>query len=244
MSEFHYQTSELEALVGMQNYYGWILREIRPFLGCSLAEIGGGIGTFSDIIVDTHLQSCKAARLHVFEPAVNLHRRLKDRLTRNHSFLLSSKRLTVVNEYFESHWMAFDTVIMVNVLEHIRDDERAACAVYDALEPGGVFIVFSPALPWLYSHFDRSIGHCRRYTKVNLINLMAQAGFALRKVKYMDLCGIVPWYLTFVMGGSTSINQPMARLYDRCVVPMTRLIEDRWEPPIGKNLLVVGQKTL
>ncbi len=243
VTEVVYHTSDLEALIGLSNYYGWILREIRPFLGLHMAEIGAGIGTFTDVIAREYLQDNQKARLEVFEPARNLHEQLRNTLHRNHSHLLQHERLIVLNDYFNTSKNRFDTVIMINVLEHIPQDGQIIRAVHESLGTGGTLIVFAPALQWLFSPFDESVGHQRRYSKESLKELFLQAGFALPKAKYMDCLGLCPWYLRFVWGGSLSINPRLARLYDRWGVPVTQWLEDRWEPRIGKNVLMVGRKT-
>lgn len=71
---------------------------------------------------------------------------------------------------------------------------------------------------------------------------MQKEGFAVVTAKYMDCLGVLPWYLLNVIGGSTSINPRLARLYDLYFVPVTRLVERLWRPRIGKNVLVVAQK--
>ena len=98
-----------------------------------------------------------------------------------------------------------------------------------------------PALQWLYSDFDKKIGHYRRYHKDTLASLVTSTGFTIQKIKYMDICGILPWLIAFkwlklsMSGGKVS-------LYDSLVVPPERFLEELFEPPIGKNLILVARK--
>src|SRR5437899_7852781 len=124
MAEFTYLTSELEALTKLRNYYRWIFDEIRPFLGTRLAEIGAGLGTFTDILATNHLLAQPTVRMDVFEPAVNLYQQLADRLGQKHRDLIHTNRLVTHNGYFTSTHEQFDTIIMINVLEHIERSEE------------------------------------------------------------------------------------------------------------------------
>ncbi|TAL10246.1 MAG: class I SAM-dependent methyltransferase [Nitrospirae bacterium] len=234
--------SDLEALAGLENYHGWILDEIRPYLKPRLVEIGGGIGTFTKLLVQAHLLPRPATRLEVFEPASAFCLRLRDALQQAYPDLLRTGRLVVTGTFFQPAPDQCDTVIMVNVLEHIQDDQESIRAAYQSLSPGGTFIVYSPALPWLYSPHDKAVGHYRRYKMNGLEQLMRKEGFVVVAAKYMDCMGVIPWYLLNVIGGSTSINPHLARLYDQWFVPVTRLVERLWHPRIGKNVLVVARK--
>lgn len=235
-------TSDLEALAGLENYHVWILDEIRPYLGNRLAEIGAGIGTFTKLLASAHLALNPAARLEAFEPTDHLCRRLRSDLEQTHASFVQAGRLLVTAGYFQPSSRQYDTIIMINVLEHIQDDQESIRATYHSLSPGGTFIVYSPALPWLYSPHDKAVGHYRRYEMPQLEEIMRKEGFTVVAAKYMDCMGILPWYLLNVIGGSTSINPRLARFYDTWVVPLTRLIERLWRPRIGKNVLIVARK--
>ncbi len=242
MTECECLTASLLALDDLENYYRWLLEEVRPYFGERVVEIGGGIGTFTVRLVRSHVSCRPTARLEVFEPDDILYQRLRRRLETAHHDLLRAGRLTTTNGVFRSSPERVDTVIMINVLEHIGDDQASIRDAYHALVPGGTFVVFVPALSWLYSALDRAVGHHQRYEKTHLEELMRKEGFAVIKAKYMDCLGVLPWYLLNVIGGSTSINPHLARLYDKWFVPVTRFVEGRWEPSIGKNILIVARK--
>ncbi len=236
--------SDLESLVGLANYHAWILDEIRPYLRTRLVEIGGGLGTFTKLLVRAHVLPHPAARLEVFEPANALCMRLRDDLQHAYPDLMRGGRLAVTEQRFEPSPDQCDTVIMINVLEHIQDDQELVRAVYHSLSHGGTFIVYSPAIPWLYSPHDKIVGHYRRYEMNQLEQILRKEGFAVVKAKYMDSMGVLPWYLLNVIGGSTSINPHLARFYDTWFVPITRWMEGREGRCIGKNILMVGRKVV
>jgi len=151
-------------------------------------------------------------------------------------------RATAVNDFFrDQDGQKFDTVVYINVLEHIENDGAELATAYAAMKPGGHLILFVPALDWLYSDHDREIGHFRRYTKRGLASLVEEAGFTVVTAKYFDVAGIIPWYLNFVLLRN-SIGAKSVAIYDNVVVPLMRRVESAIPPPIGKNVLLIGRK--
>ena len=235
---------ELSTAQLLVNYHGWIFREIQPFLGDHLTEIGGGIGTFSDHLIRRHVSARQNRSIDIFEPADGLFLQLKKHCQSRYEELLCSGRVRLRNERFNSGVITFDSAIMINVLEHIENDRDIIRRIYTCLNPGGILIVFSPALPFLYSPFDKRVGHFRRYRKRELVSMFGASGFAIAKLQYMDVAGVLPWYLINVLAGSCSFNPSLIRVYDRVVVPITRWIERSCGAPVGKNVLIVGRKPL
>jgi SAM-dependent methyltransferase len=233
---------ELATVQTLVNYHQWIFDEIQPFLGQRVAEIGGGIGTFSELLLRHHVTASPRRSLRVFEPARPLYTALKERCHSCFTEVLRGGRLTVINGSFQSAPARFDTVVMVNVLEHVDQDQELVDQIHAGLEPGGTLIVFVPALPRLYSELDRRAGHVRRYEKTQLESLCRSCGFEIAKSIYLDMAGVVPWYVINVLGRARSLNAALARVYDRFVVPVTRWIERCCVAPVGKNVLVVARK--
>lgn len=226
-----YPGKELEALSVAVNYHRWIVEEIEPYLGKTVAEVGAGVGSVSQLILEKDV-----ARLLAFEPSSNLYPMLEENLA-------AEKRARTINDFFSPRYESeLDSVLYINVLEHIEDDRAELRRALAALKPGGHLVIFVPALSWLYSDFDRQIGHYRRYTKSGLCRLVEDAGFSLTKVRYFDVAGIIPWYVNFVLLRN-SIGSRSVSLYDRLVVPVMRVAERLIPPPIGKNVLLVARKS-
>ncbi|HEX8737913.1 MAG TPA: methyltransferase domain-containing protein, partial [Pyrinomonadaceae bacterium] len=135
-----------------------------------------------------------------------------------------------------------DSIIYVNVLEHIEDDRHELKLIYDSLSDGGRCFLFVPALMALYGEFDRKLGHYRRYTKKELEDKCQAAGFKLLKSKYFDFAGVVPWYVNYRLLKSESLGGGAVSLYDKAVVPVFRKIESLVNVPFGKNILLIGEK--
>lgn len=227
-----YYGRDLKAMSFAVNYHRWIIKNFKPYLGGDVAEVGAGSGNFSLLLLE------EAKHLIAFEPSENMYPILSERLS-------GEKRVETVNGYFGDAYSkfknGFDSVMYVNVLEHIEEDEKEFSHMYKALKRGGHALVYVPALSFLFGDIDRAMGHFRRYDKKGIVKIAQRSGFDIRLVKYFDLPGIVPWFIIFVLmkRGWKSSN---VSLYDRLIVPSVRAIESRVAPPIGKNLLLVAKK--
>lgn len=218
------------------NYYRWIMREFRPHLGNAVCELGAGIGTFSSLLLEEDIH-----RLILVEPAHNLLVCLRDRFT-------AKGRVQVVNGEVEAYAdrlreAQVDTIIGVNVLEHLKDDGRTLTTIGKVLPPGGKLLLFVPALPWLFGSLDEAFGHCRRYRKTELQTKVTEAGFQILELKFMNFPGIVSWFVAGRILRSRTLSPTMVHCYDRFVVPIVKTIEGCLSAPVGPSLLLIAQLT-
>ncbi|HUF02747.1 MAG TPA: methyltransferase domain-containing protein [Aridibacter sp.] len=234
-----YQGKDLEAMSFAVNYHRWILDEIRPWLGKRIVEVGAGTGSFSEMLLGERPEA-----LALIEPSgmfVKLAEKFKHTAGPTSLKLINKTFL----EAFEtvSNDVRPDTVVYVNVLEHIEEDRRELEAVFEALSPGGRCIVFVPAFKWLYSEFDRRVGHCRRYSKGELKDKCSGAGFRVERCGYFDIAGVLPWFFKYRILRSTELGSGAVAAYDRIAVPVMSRIERLVPVPFGKNVLAVARKT-
>jgi SAM-dependent methyltransferase len=227
-----YFGKDLEAMAFAKNYHKWILSRFSPYLGNSVAEVGAGIGNFSTLILGTGIHSLVA-----FEPSLNMYPLLQAALAKD-------TRARTVNDFLgrTTAEPCFDSILYVNVLEHIDDEVSEFAKARESLNPGGHLLMFVPAIPWLYSDLDRQVGHYRRYLKNDFIGITRRAGFSVVDARYFDIAGIIPWYINCVLLRN-SLSGGGVSLYDRLVVPITRTMESLVPAPIGKNLLLIAKKT-
>ena len=227
-----YPGKELESMSFAVNYHKWIINELKPFFGNTVVEVGAGRGDLSALLLQTGLN-----KLFVFEPSSNLFPVLKTKVE-------GWSRIKAINEFFNPDLVpnTIDSILYINVLEHIEDDRAELLNAYRALPVGGFLLLFVPALPQLYSEFDRSVGHFRRYYKKELIQRVEEAGFEVEKARYFDLAGIIPWYVNFVLL-KNSFSAGSVTAYDKLVVPPMRVFEKWLAPFIGKNVLLVARKS-
>ena len=236
--QVEYVGKDLEAMSFAESYHRWILDLMRPYLGRNVVEVGAGTGSFSELLLTAHPDS-----LTMVEPSemfselqTNISSRTEARQVRFHQNIFSN----VADEIALAG--PPDSIIYINVLEHIENDLDELRAVHRTLKSDGHLIVFVPALPMLFSKFDRSIGHFRRYRRSELRSKLEEAGFRVKDLRWFDMLGILPWLLKYRIAGSTAMEAGAVHLYDRLAVPIIRRAETLISPPVGKNLFAVAEK--
>jgi SAM-dependent methyltransferase len=234
---FTYEGEDLEAMSAAKKYYAWIVHTIKPYLGNHIVEGGAGAGTFSQLLRDVG----EPEHLTLIEPSKKTHAILKDRIVST-----DKTKVHTINDYLKGNEKRLkgsaDTFVYINVFEHIEDDRKELEMISSSLQKGGHAIIFVPALKMLYSEFDRGIGHYRRYNKARLRSLAEKAGMEVVSMRYMDMAGILPWYVNMVLLKNKNLSPSMVRLYDTFFVPVIRAIESIVQAPVGKNVLLVAKK--
>jgi SAM-dependent methyltransferase len=235
---FKYEGEDLDAMDLADNYHDWILDRFEPSLGANVVEVGAGTGSFSRRIA----RRAAPKRLFLLEPSEAMAAKLAEAAK-----AISDAEATTAVGFLDGsipEVTAFkpDTFVYVNVLEHVEHDAEEIQCVFDQLPPGGTLCAFVPALPFLYSRFDKSIDHFRRYTLDDISDKCTSAGFEIIERRYFDVVGILPWLIKFKLLGSTKLNAGAVGVYDRFVVPVMRRVESLVRVPIGKNALVVARK--
>jgi SAM-dependent methyltransferase len=137
---------------------------------------------------------------------------------------------------------SIDGLYLIDVLEHLEDDRGFLRQFYQKLKPGGRLFVYVPARPELFSAFDSSIGHYRRYLKQELKEKVLQAGFSLKVLHYHELLGYFAASYNAFFAQSGKLNPRMVAIYDRWLVPTDRLLARAFVPPIGKSLYLLAEK--
>jgi cyclopropane fatty-acyl-phospholipid synthase-like methyltransferase len=232
--EFTYSGTELDALAEVRNYYDWVLHHFRPHVGARVVEVGAGIGTFSRFV----LRGTDARELVLIEPAVNNFPVLEQRFA-------ADPRARLVHGYLEDveQPLGADSLIAVNVLEHVPDDARFLTAAHGHLKPGGKILLFVPAMPQLFGTLDEAFDHQRRYTRPELHAKLERAGFQDIQLRRMNALGVLSWWLAGRVLRRRTLAPGSVRAYDRWLIPLVRRIESNWEPPFGQNLLAIATRS-
>jgi SAM-dependent methyltransferase len=229
---FVYSGTELEAMADARNYCLWIMRYFSPYLGRRVVEIGAGTGTFSELL----LKQKNTSELVLFEAANNLfphlRRRFGDRNVHVHCGPFDVSLLSGPT----------DSVVLVNVLEHILDDGTLLSQIYESLRPGGSLLLFVPALAWNYGSLDEAFGHYRRYSRQGLKKEIEKANFHVELIRYVNAMGVASWFLAGKVLRQTTLKPAQVRWYDRWIVPWSFKLERICQPPLGQSLLAVAVK--
>ena len=222
----------LERMGRLSRYNDWIWQSIAPYVGNRVLEVGAGIGNMTrvlygrDLIVATDLE---LPYLHI----------LRNRFSRNPTIRverldLNSDDCLALKSY------AFDTVVCLNVLEHIEDDEGALQRLFEILAPGGRLVLFVPADQKLFGTMDTQVGHFRRYSRETLTRVMESAGFNAEMITYRNVFGRFGWWLNGRVLKRTHLPAGQSRIFD-LAVPILRRLEPK-NPNRGLSLIAVATK--
>lgn len=225
----------LENLKSASHYNRWIFSQILPHLGQEILEVGCGNGNFTALLAQQNLHVTAIDRNQDYANAAI-------------SRLQAHPKVEVlVADATQIAWTrCFDTIVLLDVLEHIAADVKLLHQLSHGLRSGGKLIVKVPALNWLYSPMDQAIGHHRRYNKHSLIETFRQAGladptFSDLIVWYFNAAGIPGWWLNGKLLQRTTPSAEQIGWFDRAV-PMLAAIESRVSVPIGLSLFAVSTK--
>jgi SAM-dependent methyltransferase len=219
-------------------YQAHVFGLIRPHVGARVLEVGCGIGTMSRQLADV------SERLVCIEPnpncAVRAHEALDGdpRISLRMCHLEECSRSDLVQE-------RFDTIVCVNVLEHIEDDIRALRLFRDVVAPGGgKVLIFVPAIQAAYGPLDAALGHHRRYTKRSLADAFASAGLDVVDLRYTNPIGLLGWMYNAHISRNIEHSPTQVRLFEQLVAPWALPLERLVSPPVGLSLFAVGRARL
>jgi SAM-dependent methyltransferase len=224
------------ALPDAVNYHAWILELILPELGKRVLEIGPGNGQYTKALI-TETEYLLAADIDQ-ECIVNLAKELPE-----------AEGLTADLE--SSDWVEavcgagcgkerFDTVLALNVLEHIKDDAAAFTRIHDVLLPGGRLLLLVPAHFALYGEMDRLAGHWRRYNKRQLRQKLNAAGLEPQKLEYINPIGAAGWWVNALFHkppslSSWAVNRQIL-WFDKYAVRLSRTLTPLTKAFFGQSL--------
>ncbi len=212
-------------------YRQWEYDLVAPHLGRSVLEVGSGMGYFSEKLAASGRQ-----RLVLSDTEEYCLKRLRERYGDRPDVEVIELALpgrVDVGEPVES-------VVAMNVLEHIEDDVQALRDLAAVLTPGGRLVLWVPAYMRLYGDFDRKVGHVRRYTPRSIAASVEAAGLRVHEVRPVNLLGGIAWWLAVRRGGAGRPGARLVWLYDRVVIPVGRRVEKAVRPPFGQSVLCVA----
>jgi 2-polyprenyl-3-methyl-5-hydroxy-6-metoxy-1,4-benzoquinol methylase len=213
----------LKKVSAQKNYVNWIFKEIKPYLGNNLLEVGAGLGVFTKLLEN------------------NKNILPIDKQTYNINYSSKKIRKFDITHNPKKLKKQFDTVVCMNVLEHIKDDALALKNMHQLLLPNGKLILMVPAFRGLYGKIDKANKHYRRYNKKEIIRKLKQANYRIKKIKYLDFIGLFGWlYQNKILNSKIHRTIDLKRFNSLC--PLLQKIESIIPPPIGLNLIIIAKK--
>jgi len=232
-SGFSTMSSSIE---NADNYVAWILSKFKPHIGKSLLEIGTGFGNFRKHIGDVD----QFVSIDISEDSI-LRARTEDP---------SGKYLTadVTSEDFIERIGGpelFETIMLVNVLEHLENPDAGLRNIFTALKPGGRILILVPALQALYTDLDKLAGHYVRFDKKGLKQLVLRTGFLISTIEYFNPIGGLGWWINgFAKHNdldSKSVNSQI-ELFDKYIIHVSKLMNYLTKGFFGQSLICIAKK--
>ena len=225
---------DLEIMSRARNYTEWIFDKYENCIGKRVVEIGAGIGNFTGKFIDKEL----VIAVDNYKPCIDY---IKNRFADNNNIVPFEESIDSPSILNLSRYIP-DTIVCINVLEHVEDDIAALDNMFSILTEGGKLILLVPAFQFMYGTIDRLVGHYRRYSKRDIETKLVTAGFYVKSISYMNCIAPFGWFLNnrILKKQEESLSQVI--FYDRFVVPWLRKVEQIFIPPFGLSLVVVGEK--
>ncbi|HEX7903229.1 MAG TPA: methyltransferase domain-containing protein [Chitinophagaceae bacterium] len=227
----------LQVISKASKFNQWMYETIRPYTKGNILETGSGLGNISAFFVadgaNITLSDTEKIYIDFLKLTFSKGSQIKEIL-----------QIDLQHPSFETEYSSlknrYDSIILINVLEHLPDDEAAIRNCHFLLRQKGTMVILTPAYSFLYSRLDKALGHCRRYTYLNLRLLVNSNCFYVSKGFYFNALGIIAWlYGKFI--GLKTIPANKMNMFNK-LTPLARLIDNLAFNRIGLSVIIVGEK--
>lgn len=230
--QYTYEGRELELFRRAKNWKAYFARRLRHYVHGDVLEVGAGLGATTEVFCRGAVRSWTC-----LEPDPELARRLGEQVGAGSGLALAP---AVVVGTLADLPVAdrFDTVLYIDVLEHIEDDNTEVAIAARRLRPGGVLVVLAPAHPFLFSPFDKAIGHYRRYNR-SMLRRLTTPGCRLVRAFYLDSCGLLASLGNRLLLSSSMPTPRQIAFWDGILVPASTVVDLLTGYQIGKTVVGV-----
>jgi glycosyltransferase involved in cell wall biosynthesis len=216
----------------LSRYNRWIWSRIERYVGQRVLEVGAGVGSMTRFLYGRELVVATDVETPYLDRLRNAFRRRPGIIVERFS--------AATDEAHDLTRYSFDTVLAINMLEHVGDDVRALRNMFDVLQPGGKVVVYVPAHQSLFGSMDQKVGHQRRYEKEELATKLRAAGFELLETAYQNRVGMFGWWFNAKITRRGHIPSFQSKMFD-FFVPLFRRLEGD-APATGLSLVAIGVK--
>jgi 2-polyprenyl-3-methyl-5-hydroxy-6-metoxy-1,4-benzoquinol methylase len=232
MTQMNSQAQEfwLEQLGSTPAINDWYFSKFRNYLGAKILEIGCGVGTFSRLMGET---GAEVLGLDISSDFVNVARQATSDI--------DQVKIELADVTTGNWNMEFDTVVALDVIEHIEDDTAMLESLFQALQPGGTAIIKVPAMQAIYGTLDEVVGHHRRYSANSITHVMSGAGFEGIQVKYFNVFGILGWWLNGSLLRRQTPPAGQVEMFER-LLPVIRAVDYISPNYLGLSLVAIAQR--
>ena len=225
----NYPGKELEIFDKAHFWRNYTYLLIKKFIGKKILEVGAGIGSFTKIYIkeksDITLSEIDSFNYETLKKNFN-----------------SQKNVKVENKLIQQFDETFDTIFYISVLEHIENDTKEITDAIEKLEDKGHLIICVPAHNYMYSNFDKEIGHFRRY-EMNFFDTLNLKNVNIKKKFFIDSFGHLLYFLNkLLFSKETYPSKLKVFIWDKIFIPITYIIDFLSFYKFGKNIICIIQK--
>ncbi len=221
----------LDRLNRAPRFTRWMADVIRPYIGDRVLEVGAGIGNMSQHLMPRSLYWASDVNPHYLKYLQTL-RSTRPYMQVGYTDGMKAESFPVDQK--------FDTIVCLNVVEHLQDDCAALRNVLNSLEHGGRAIILVPHGPNLFGTLDEVLGHCRRYTEDQLADVARKAGFEIEQMLKFNRPGVVAWWLNGRVLRRRTFGLAQIRVLN-VLTPVFRLV-DKWIPLPPLSIIAILRK--
>ena len=232
MSQYTYEGDELPTFAEAVHWKRYFRDKLRPWLTGDVLEVGAGQGGTTQLLYDG-----RQASWTCLEPDAALAEQISAETSWPESAGPPQVIVGTLAE-IDPSLQQFDTIIYIDVLEHIEHDAEELELAAKLLKPGGTLIVLSPAWPFLFSNFDRAVGHFRRYTQKSL-TAVTPSTVRLERLFYLDSLGTVLSLVNRLLLGRRHPQRSQVLFWDRIVIPLSRCLDACLAYRFGRSIVAV-----
>lgn len=229
-----YVGSELDLFAKATRWKQYFRSTFSQFLKGDVLEVGAGLGGTTEILCDGTQNSWLC-----LEPDKSMTESIQDKIRSGELPSCCRARSGFMSELSSSD--LFDTILYIDVLEHIEDDKTEALAAAKHLKPGGFLIILSPAHQYLYSPFDKAIGHFRRYSLQEL-KAAVPRDLAQVSLRYLDAVGLFASLGNRMLLRQSMPTEKQILFWDKVLVPISQVVDPLLGFRFGKTVIGVWKK--
>jgi 2-polyprenyl-3-methyl-5-hydroxy-6-metoxy-1,4-benzoquinol methylase len=228
----------LETISAATRFNEWMFKTIKPFCKGHVLEVGCGIGNISKLLIKNKFQTSLSDYSDQYFDI------LRKQFSDNGQVENIYKVDLAVEEFGSAYpelLNKFDTIIAMNVVEHIQDDHLAIRNCRKMLAPNGHLIILVPAYSFLFNSFDRELVHFRRYNKKTLTKLFTDEKLEIIHKQYFNAAGIAGWYINGSLLKKKLIPEDQMKIFDK-LVPAFKVTDKLIMNRFGLSVIHVGRK--
>jgi hypothetical protein len=233
-NQYQYPGQELKLFEEARNWKKYLSAQILPFISGKVLEVGAGISETTPFMINDLVEQWTC-----LEPDDQLFNITESKIVLGELPSYCKARRGTLNDLEPAE--RFDTIVYIDVLEHIKEDKAEIAKALSHLNEGGYLVILSPAFQFLYNRFDRAVGHYRRYNKRTLREVMEFNILAEKKLIYLESWGTILILINRFIFRKTYPSKITVKFWDRFFIPLSKITDKLLLHSFGKSIIGVWQ---